>query len=61
MSIWMVLKKEEFQSKEKVCSLLMGKKISEKEHEHVLKVWDSLKWKRWKNVYAMVSWWVWKI
>ena len=32
--------KEEFQSKEKFYSLLTGKKISNKEYELVVKVWD---------------------
>ena len=37
--------KEEFLSKEKFYSLLTGKKVSNKEYELVLKVWDRLETK----------------
>ena len=32
--------KEKFPSKEKLYSLLTGKKVNDKDYEHVLKVWD---------------------
>ena len=35
--------KERLPSKEKFCSSLPGKKISDKKYEHVLKVWKNLK------------------
>ena len=35
--------KEEFPSKEKFCSLLSDKKITDKEYERVLNIWKTLK------------------
>ena len=35
--------KERLPSKEKFCSSLPGKKISDKKYEHVFKVWKNLK------------------
>ena len=46
--------KEQLPSKEKFCSLLTGKKISDKEYKHVLKVWNNFEMKTMKdydNVY----------
>ena len=36
---------EELPSKEKFCSLLTGRKISDKEYDHVLKVWNKFEMK----------------
>ena len=41
--------KEELPSKEKFYSLLTGKKISDKEYEHVLKVWNKFEMKTTKD------------
>ena len=46
--------KEESSSKEKFYSLLIGKKISDREYEHVLKVWNLLQTKKMKK-YHYVS------
>ena len=41
---------EELPSKENFYSLLTNKKIIDKEYEHILDVWENLKWKRWKII-----------
>ena len=48
MSIWAIL--VELPSKEKFCSLLTGKKMIDKENEHVFKVSNKFVWKRWKII-----------
>ena len=45
--------KEQLPSKEKVCSTLTGKKISGKEYEHVLKVWNKFEIKTMKNYHDL--------
>ena len=47
----MILKKfkEELLGKETFCSSLTGKKVSDKENEHVLKVWNRFQMKRMKD------------
>ena len=41
--------KEELPSKEKFYSLITGKKIKKKEHEHVLQVWNGFQMKTMKD------------
>ena len=43
--------KEQLPSKEKFYSLLTGRKISGKEYERVLKVWDKFEMKTMKDVF----------
>ena len=45
--------KEQLPSKEKLYSLLAGKKISGKEHEYVLKVWDKFEMKTMKDYHNL--------
>ena len=45
--------KEELPSKEKFYSLLTGKKISDKEYEHVLKVWNKFEMKTTKDYHDL--------
>ena len=45
--------KEQLPSKEKLYSLLTGKKISGKEHEYVLKVWDKFEMKTMKDYHNL--------
>ena len=45
--------KEELPSKEKFHSLLTGKKISDREYEHVLKVWNKFEMKTLKDDHYM--------
>ena len=45
--------KEESPSKEKFYSLLTGKKISDREYEHVLKVWNLLQTKKMKKYHYL--------
>ena len=45
--------KEEFPSKEKFYSSLIGRKISDKEYEHVLNVWNKFEMKKVKNYHGL--------
>ena len=45
--------KEELPSKEKFNSLLTGKKISDKEYEHDLKIWKEFKMKMMKDYHNL--------
>ena len=45
--------KEEFPSKEKFYSSLIGRKISDKEYEHVLNVWNEFEMKTVKNYHDL--------
>ena len=45
--------KERLPSKEKFYSLLMHKKIGDKEYQHVLKVWDRFEMKTMKDYYDL--------
>ena len=45
--------KEQLPSKEKFYSLLAGKKISNKEYEHVLKVWSKFEMKEMKDYHDL--------
>ena len=45
--------KEQLQSKEKICSLLTGKKISDEEYEYVLKVWNKFEMKTMKDYHDL--------
>ena len=45
--------KEELSSKENVYSSLTGKKISDKDYEHVLKVWNKFEMKRMKDYHDL--------
>ena len=49
LGIQVVLKKS--LSKEKYYSSLAGKKISNKEYDHVLKVWDRFEMKTYQNLH----------
>ena len=45
--------KEQLSRKEKFYSSLTGKKVSEKDYEHVLKVWDRFKMKTMKDYHNL--------
>ena len=45
--------KEELPSKEKFYSLLTDRKISDKEHDHVLNVWNKLEMKTMKDYHGL--------
>ena len=45
--------KEQLRSKEKFYSSLTGKRINDKEHEHVLKVWNKFEMKKMKDYHDL--------
>ena len=45
--------KEQLPSKEKFYSSLTGKKVSNKEYEHVLKVWNKFEMKKMKDYHDL--------
>ena len=45
--------KEELTSKEKFYSSLAGKKISDKEYDHIIKIWDKLEMKTTKDYHNL--------
>ena len=45
--------KEELPSKQKFCSSLTNRKISDKEHEHVLNIWGKFQMKVMKSYYDL--------
>ena len=47
--------KERLPSKEKFCSSLTGKTISDKDYKHVLKIWNTFKMKTMKDYHYLYS------